>query len=39
MRQPFYTYLMRHRAPVETNPERYALSSRLRHEFLEENWK
>ncbi|MBL3717226.1 peptide-methionine (S)-S-oxide reductase MsrA [Lactococcus garvieae] len=28
-----------HQGFYKKNPERYALSSRLRHEFLEENWK
>ena len=28
-----------HQGFYKTNPERYALSSRLRHKFLEENWK
>ncbi|MFK4952146.1 peptide-methionine (S)-S-oxide reductase MsrA [Lactococcus garvieae] len=28
-----------HQGFYKTNPEHYALSSRLRHEFLEENWK
>lgn len=37
--QKFWPAEAYHQGFYKTNPERYALSSRLRHKFLEENWK
>ncbi|MGT2755837.1 peptide-methionine (S)-S-oxide reductase MsrA [Streptococcus ovuberis] len=36
--QPFYPAEDYHQAFYRKNPERYALSSRIRHAFLERNW-
>lgn len=36
--QPFYLAEDYHQAFYRKNPERYAQSSKQRHDFLEENW-
>lgn len=36
--QPFYPAEEYHQAFYKKNPERYAMSSHLRHVFLERNW-
>lgn len=37
--QPFYPAEEYHQAFYSKNPERYALSAQIRHDFLEKNWK
>ncbi|MDY5636166.1 MAG: peptide-methionine (S)-S-oxide reductase, partial [Streptococcus orisratti] len=36
--QPFYEAESYHQGFYRTNPERYAQSSAIRHQFLDENW-
>ena len=37
--ETFYEAEAYHQGFYKTNPERYAQSSTIRHQFLEENWK
>ncbi len=37
--QPFYEAEAYHQAFYKTNPDHYARSSAIRHDFLKENWK
>ena len=37
--QPFYEAEDYHQAFYRKNPERYAVSSKIRHQFLKENWQ